>query len=125
MQSPADFAGWRLSYASGRSSPQAPAVPTIMPRKATPCSWQDPQAGTADATVACPEAASVGALTLAVPMWKPLPPGVTFVVEWQPEPLQSRLPIGMWLPGVVTGTTLANVVFTVEPWQVRQPVTPW
>ena len=25
------------------------------------------------------------------------PPAVTFAVVWQPEPLQSRLPIGMWL----------------------------
>jgi hypothetical protein len=36
---------------------------------------------------------------LAVPITKPWPPGVTFAVEWQPEPLQSRLPIGMWFPG--------------------------
>jgi len=35
---------------------------------------------------------------LAVPSLKP--PVFTLPVEWQPEPLQSRLPIGMWLfPG--------------------------
>ena len=40
---------------------------------------------------------------LAAPSTKPWPPGVTLVIEWQPEPLQSRLPIGMWLlPGQPT-----------------------
>ena len=65
---------------------------------------------------------SVGALMLAVPSLKP--PALTLVVVWQPEPLQSRLPIGMWFAGVVTIVTLAKGP-TVGPWQVRQLVTPW
>ena len=43
---------------------------------------------------------------LAAPSLKP--PALTFVVVWQPEPLQSRLPIGMWLPGVLTIVMLTN-----------------
>jgi hypothetical protein len=40
-----------------------------------------------------PAAVSVGALMLATPSLKP--PGLTLAVEWQPEPLQSSVPIGM------------------------------
>ena len=68
---------------------------------------------TAAATVVWPAPLSVGALILAVPSLKP--PGLTLVVVWQPEPLQSRLPNGMWLPGFVTMVMLAKVVATVEP----------
>ena len=39
-------------------------------------------------------------MVLAVPSLKP--PGLTLVVEWQPEPLQSSVSTGMWLPGLVT-----------------------
>jgi hypothetical protein len=53
------------------------------------------------------------------------PPAFTFLVVWHPEPLQSRLPIGMWFAGVVTIVTLRKVLATFEPWQVRQPVMPW
>src|ERR1700746_113203 len=59
----------------------------------------------------------------AVPVRKP--PGFTWVVEWQPEPLQSRLPIGRWFAGVVTMVTFKNVLATVGPWHARHPVTPW
>ncbi len=52
------------------------------------------------------------------------PPGFTLPVPWQPEPLQSRLPIGKCLAGVVTIVTLMNGP-TVGPWQLRQVVTPW
>ncbi len=70
-----------------------------------------------------PATVRVGADTLAVPSLKP--PGFTFVMVWQPEPLQSRLPIGKWLAGVVTMVTLAKVLATVDLWQPRQVVTPW
>src|SRR5215471_10976232 len=73
--------------------------------------------------VVWPATVSVGAVVLAVPIRKP--PGLTLAVEWQPEPLQSRVPIGMWLPGLVTMVTLANVVATPGAWQLRQLVTPW
>ena len=53
------------------------------------------------------------------------PPAVTLVVVWQPEPLQSRLPIGMWLLGVLTIVMLAKVLATEGAWQLRQLVTPW
>ena len=59
----------------------------------------------------------------AVPMLNP--PVFTFAVVWQPEPLQSRPPIGMWLLESVVIVTLAKVVATVGPWQLRQFVTPW
>ena len=36
---------------------------------------------------------------LAAPSLKP--PAVTFAVVWQPEPLQSRLPIGVWVTGAL------------------------
>jgi len=42
--------------------------------------------------VAWPATLSVGVLTFAVPSLKP--PGFTFAVLWQPEPLQFALPIG-------------------------------
>src|SRR5216110_364307 len=60
---------------------------------------------------------------LAVPSLKP--PVLTLLVVWQPEPLQSRVPNGMWLLGLVTRVMLTKVVATVEPWQDRHPVTPW
>ena len=66
---------------------------------------------------------------LALPIFHP--PGFTFAVLWQPEPLQSELPIGMWLPPghptiviVLPGGGPANgPVF--GPWHERQPVAPW
>ena len=48
---------------------------------------------TAAATVVWPATVSVGVLMFALPSLKP--PGFTLLVLWQPEPLQSRLPIGM------------------------------
>jgi len=48
---------------------------------------------TALATVVCPAVVSVGVLMFAVPIRNP--PGLTLLIEWQPEPLQSRLPMGM------------------------------
>src|SRR5215469_7468997 len=78
-------------------------------------SWQVSQAATAEATVMCPATLSVGVLMFAVPRLKP--PGFTLPVEWHPAPLQSRAPIGMWLAGVVTIVTLANVFATLVPWQ--------
>ena len=75
-----------------------------------------------------PATLSVGALMLATPSLKP--PGLTLAIEWQPEPLQSSVPIGMWFVGeptmviVLLGGGPANgPVF--GPWQVRQPLTPW
>src|SRR6516165_1325661 len=64
--------------------------------------WQ-PLTPPAPPIVVWPAAVSVGAVMLAVPIMKP--PGLTLAVEWQPEPLQSRVPIGMWLPGLVTMVT--------------------
>ena len=81
------------------------------------------QAATCPATVAWPATFSVGALMLALPSLNP--PAVTLAVVWQPEPLQSRLPIGMWLFGVVTIVTLAKVFATAGAWQLRQLLTPW
>jgi hypothetical protein len=52
------------------------------------------------------------------------PPALRLPVVWQPEPLQSSVPIGMWLAGVLVIVTLAKVVATVGPWQIAQPVTP-
>ena len=76
-----------------------------------------------------PATLSVGALIFAVPIWKP--PVFTFAVLWQPEPLQSALPIGMWLaPGhptiviVLLGGGPANGPVP-GPWQETHPVTPW
>jgi hypothetical protein len=60
---------------------------------------------------------------LAEPRWNP--PELTFEVLWQPAPLQSRLPIGMWLLGLVVIVTFAKVPATLAPWQLRQFVTPW
>ncbi len=53
------------------------------------------------------------------------PPAFTLLVVWQPDPLQSRLPNGMWLLGLVTMLMLAKVVATLGAWQIRHPVTPW
>ena len=47
---------------------------------------------------------------LALPSLKP--PVFTLVIVWQPEPLQSSVPIGKWLPGVLTIVMLAKVVAT-------------
>ena len=66
---------------------------------------------------------------LALPIFHP--PGFTFAVVWQPEPLQSALPIAMWLlpghPAIVIvlpgGGPAKGPVF--GPWQERHPVTPW
>ena len=66
---------------------------------------------------------SVGVLILALPSLKP--PAFTLVTVWQPEPLQSSVPIGMWLPGVLTIVMLAKVSATEGAWQVRHLVTPW
>src|SRR6516162_9724468 len=85
--------------------------------------WHCWQLATAAVTVVWPAMVSVGAVVLAVPMLKP--PGLTLVVEWQPEPLQSRVPIGMWFAGVETMVTLAKVVATLGAWQERHAVTPW
>lgn len=60
---------------------------------------------------------------LAEPSLKP--PELTLLVVWQPDPLQSRLPIGMWLLAVVVIVMLAKVLATLGPWQLRQVVTPW
>src|SRR2546429_364307 len=60
---------------------------------------------------------------LADPMLNP--PALTLAVLWQPEPLQSRLPVGMWLPGVVVILMLANVPATVGRGQFRRLVTLW
>jgi hypothetical protein len=73
--------------------------------------------------VVWPATVSTGVLMLAAPRLNP--PALTLAVLWQPEPLQSRVPIGMWLPGFVTMVMLANVVATPEAWQLRQLVTPW
>src|SRR6266699_3178612 len=110
LQSP--VAGCTLSKACGRESPQAVALLAIIPRYGA-VSWQVAQLLTAAATVVCPAIVSVGLEVLAVPSLNP--PVLTLPVVWQPEPLQSRLPNGMWLPGVVTIVMLANVVLTVEP----------
>jgi hypothetical protein len=59
---------------------------------------------------------------LAAPMLNP--PGLKLVVPWQPELLQSRLPVGMWLPGVLTILIFAKLPATAGPWQLMQPVTP-
>ena len=119
LQSPE--VGWLASNAVGRESPALLALLASMPRKPA-LSWQVWHAATAAATVPWPATLSVGVLMLGVPSLKP--PGLTFWVLWQPEPLQSRLPIGMWLPGTLTMVTLTNGP-TVGPWQLRQPVTPW
>ena len=121
LQSP--LVGWALSsVAFGRESPAAVLVLATMPTKAA-LSWQLVHAGTLEATVVWPVTVRVGALMLALPSLKP--PAVSLEVLWQPEPLQSRLPIGMWLFGVVTIVTLANVLATEGPWQFRHVVTPW
>jgi dipeptide/tripeptide permease len=73
--------------------------------------------------VVCPATFSVGLVMLAEPMLNP--PGLTFAVVWHPEPLQSRVPIGMWLAEVVVIVTFAKVFATLAPWQIRQEVTPW
>ena len=99
--------------AVGRESPAVVFVPATIPRY---CAlwWQvwQPLTPPAPAMVVCPAAVSVGALMFAAPSLKP--PELTLAVEWQPEPLQSRVPIGMWLPGFVTIVTLANVVATLD-----------
>ena len=65
-----------------------------MPNRETPASWQVIQVGTAAATVVWPATLSVDGFKFAVPILKPLLPGVTFAVVWQPEPLQSSVPAG-------------------------------
>ena len=65
---------------------------------------------------------------LAAPSLKP--PALTLAVEWQPEPLQSSVPIGMWFVGeptmviVLLGGGPANGPVP-GPWQPRQLATPW
>ena len=121
LQSP--VVGWLLSsVAFGRESPAAELLLAIIPAKAA-VSWQLVQAGTLEATVVWPAVVNVGALMLALPSLKP--PAVSLEVVWQPEPLQSRFPIGMWLFGEVTIVMFANVLATEGPWQFRQVVTPW
>ena len=119
--------GWDESYLVGRSSPCAfMEEPTIMPRYVAAW-WHCWQLATAAATVVWPVALRVGVLMFAVPMLKP--PGLTLVVEWQPEPLQSSVPIGMWLfasPTIVIvfeGGGPANGPVPA-PWQARQLVAP-
>ena len=87
--------GWLASsVVVGRESPAVVFVPASMPRYVAAW-WHCWQLATAVATVVWPATLSVGVLMLAVPSLKP--PTLTLAVEWQPEPLQSRLPIGMWL----------------------------
>jgi hypothetical protein len=57
-----------------------------------------------------PATVSVGELIFADPMLNP--PLLTFVVVWQPEPLQSSEPIGMWVAVVVVIVMFAKVVAT-------------
>ncbi len=71
----------------------------------------------------CPAVFRVGLLIFAEPILNP--PALTLLVEWQPEPLQSSAPIGMWLAEVDVIVILANVAATDGPWQLRQSVTPW
>src|ERR1700745_3205306 len=120
--------GWPASsVAVGRESPAVVFVPATMPRNVAAW-WHCWQLATAVATVVWPATLSVGELMFAVPSLKP--PTLTLAVEWQPEPLQSRLPIGMGLlasPAVVIvllggGPAKGPVP---APWQARQPVTPW
>ena len=121
LQSP--LVGWALSsVAFGRESPAVVPVLAIMPTYGE-VSWHVVQAGTCPATVAWPATVSVGALMLALPSLNP--PAVTLAVVWQPEPSQSRLPIGMWLFGEVTIEILAKVLATAGAWQARQLLTPW
>jgi hypothetical protein len=40
------------------------------------------------------------------------PPGLTLEAVWQPEPLQSSEPIGMWVAVVVVIVMFAKVVAT-------------
>src|SRR5207302_10638479 len=96
--------------------------PRTIPRQGA-VSGQVGQAAAPAGAVVWPAAVSVGPDRLAVPSLKP--PALTLPVVWQPEPLQSRVPNGMWLLGLVTRVMLAKVVATVEPWQERHPVTPW
>ena len=70
----------------------AVAVLASMPRYGA-LSWQVWQAPTTPTTVACPATLSVGLAMFALPSLKP--PAFTLVVVWQPEPLQSSVPIGM------------------------------
>jgi hypothetical protein len=72
--------------------------------------------------VAWPIVLSVGLPILAEPIWKP--PELTLAVLWQPPPLQSSAPIGIWFPGVVVIVMLANVPATAGAWQLRQAVAP-
>src|SRR4029077_9877156 len=123
MQSP--LVGWLLSsVAVGRESPAVVFVPATIPRY---CAlwWQvwQPETPPAPPMVAWPATVRVGVLMLAAPSLTP--PALTLAVLWQPEPLQSSVPIGMWLPGLETIVMLAKVVATFGAWQLRQPVTPW
>jgi len=87
-------------------------VLAIIPRYGA-VSWQvwQPLTPPAPPMVVWPATVSVGVAVLAAPIRKP--PGLTLAVEWQPEPLQSRLPMGMWFVGVETIVTLAKVVATL------------
>src|SRR5690349_8878247 len=85
LQSPE--VGWPLSYAVGRESPQAAAVPTIIPRYGA-VSWQPWHPLTpALATEVCPATLSVGFARLAAPILNP--PAAPPFVTWQPDLLQS------------------------------------
>src|SRR4029077_6716553 len=123
MQSP--LVGWLLSsVAVGRESPAVVFVPATIPRY---CAlwWQvwHPGPPRAPPMVAWPATVRVGVLMLAAPSLNP--PALTLAVLWQPEPLQSSVPIGMWFPGLETIDTLRNVFATVGPGQLRQQVTFW
>jgi hypothetical protein len=48
---------------------------------------------------------------LAAPRLKP--PVLTLAAVWHPDPLQSRVPIGMWLADVVVIVTFAKVPATL------------
>ena len=107
----------------GRESPAVLEVLAIIPTYGA-LSWQVVQAGTWPSTVVCPVTFKVGALMLAAPSLNP--PAVSFAVVWHPEPLQSRVPMGMWLiPVVLTILMLAKVLATEGAWQLRQLLTPW
>src|ERR1700750_64814 len=120
--------GWRASrVAVGREPPAVVFVPATMPRNVAAW-WHCWQLATAVATVVWPATLRVGELMFAVPSLKP--PTLTLAVEWQPEPLQSSVPIGMWLfasPAIVIvllggGPAKGPVP---APWQARQLLTPW
>src|SRR4029077_17567214 len=106
--------GLFASVAVGRESPAVVFVPATIPRY---CAlwWQvwQPETPPAPPMVAWPATAGVGGMMLPAPSLNP--PALTLAVLWQPEPLQSSVPIGMWLPGLETIDTLRNVFATVGP----------